>query len=341
MLKTAVIGLGMGLNFHIPQIVSHKKFELAAIADVDEEKLRIASEKYNVPGYTDAYEMMDTVPLDLVVIASPTQFHAPHSIAAMERGIDVFLEKPMASTLEEAKEIYDVHIRTGRKIMVYQPHRTFSETVAAKAILDSGILGRVYRITRSIRTYFKRSSWQAYKKNGGGTLNNHGSHYIDLLLYLAKGNAVSVKCELQRILATGDADDCARILMKTDNDIVLDIDMNFASAFNPNVWELYGDLGTAVLVHPESGKPFFRARYLDLKFALEAQKYYPCTNPLNDNAEYPWMIKDFEVGDNRYAINIYDKCYEYFKLNQEPFVPITDTLKVMDVLKRCHADSMF
>lgn len=339
MLKVSVIGLGVGLNFHIPQIVKHEKFELIAVVDTNEQMVKATSEKFNVLGFTDAYEMMDTVHPDLVVIASPTQFHATHSIAAMERGIDVFLEKPMASNFEEAQAIYKTQLRTGRKLMVFQPHRTFSEVFTAKRILDSGILGPIYMITRSQRTYFIRSNWQAYKKNGGGTLNNHGAHYIDLLLYLSGGNPETVSCELQCILATGDADDCAKILIKTDNNILLDIDMNLAATINASTWEFYGKLGTAVLVQPDDGKPFFRARYCSSDVVLESQKYYPCTTPLNDKADLPWIVEDFVIDDNRYAINIYDKCYEYYGLGLEPFVPATDTLKVMEVIDKCHAIS--
>lgn len=290
MLKISVVGLGMGLGFHIPQIIEHDKFELVSIVDTNEQKLKEISEKYNVKGYTDIYEMMDIEHPDVVVIASPTQFHAPHAIGAMKRGIDVFLEKPMAKSLSEAKTIYEVQKDTGRKLMVYQPHRTFNEVAVAKSIIDKGILGEIYMITRSMRTYLIRTSWQAYKENGGGTLNNHGSHFIDLLLYLSKGNPISVSCELQRILAIGDADDCAKVLIRTDNGVVLDIDMSLASTISTSSWEIYGSLGTAVLVESNTGENFFRARYCPPDTALKSQTYYYSTSPANNKPEPPWII---------------------------------------------------
>jgi predicted dehydrogenase len=335
MLKVSVVGLGIGLTSHIPKIVSHDKLELVAIVDLNEEKLKATSEKYNVLGFTDIYEMMDTVHPDFVVIASPTQFHAPHSIGAMERGIDVFLEKPMARNLAEAKTIFDAMERTGRKLMVYQPHRTLNEVIVAKGILESGILGRTYMITRSIHSYLIRTSWQSYRKNGGGTLNNHGSHYIDLMLYLSSGNPKTISCELQRVLTTGDADDCAKVLIKTDNDILLDIDMNFASTISASSWEIYGTLGTAVLVDID-GKRFFRARYCKSSKDLKEQTTYRSVTPLIKDEENPWLVKDFEISKERYGINVYDKCYEYYGLGLEPFVPVKETLKVMETLDKCH-----
>jgi len=75
-LKTAVVGLGrIGLQFHIPNILEHDSFELAAIVDPLPERLLEGMEKFSVKGYSDYSELLDKEELDLIVIASPTPFH--------------------------------------------------------------------------------------------------------------------------------------------------------------------------------------------------------------------------------------------------------------------------
>ncbi len=334
MIKTVVIGLGKGLTYHIPTIVEHPGFELAAVVDINKEKVSATAEKYSVKGFTDVYEMMNVIRPELVVIASPTQFHSTQAIAAMKQGIDVFLEKPMAASYQEALAIYETQKKTGKKLMVFQPHRVRADFMTVKKVMESGVLGNVYLIKRRMTCFYIRTNWQAYKENGGGTLYNHGSHYIDELMYLTGGKPVTVSCELARVAATGDADDFAKVLIKSDTHIIFDIDMSMTNAYSPIPWELYGNRGSAVFTKNGEGKGVIRARYYAIDEEMPQNCYIPTANP-NDPAKYPWLIADFEIKPE-YEVNFYDKCYEYFALGKEPLVPLTDTLCVMETLQRCH-----
>lgn len=75
-MKTALIGLGrIGWQYHLPQIVKHEGFELAAVVDTNPERLREAEVAYGIRGYADAAEMLVKEAPELVVVASPTVFH--------------------------------------------------------------------------------------------------------------------------------------------------------------------------------------------------------------------------------------------------------------------------
>lgn len=105
-MKTALIGLGrIGWQYHLPQIVKHEGFELAAVVDTNPERLREAEVAYGVRGYADAAEMLAKEAPELVVVASPTVFHRQHAMDALRAGAHVFLDKPMACSLSEAREI--------------------------------------------------------------------------------------------------------------------------------------------------------------------------------------------------------------------------------------------
>ncbi len=332
-IKVGIVGLGMGLMFHIPHIIANEKYDLKAICDVNKEKLDEVCAEYDAEAYTDYNTMIDKAELDLVVIASPTNLHKAHSVYAMEHGVDVFLEKPMARTYDEAVEIADVMKKAGRKLMVYQPHRTRSDDLAVQSVLDSGYLGMVYMIKRRSGCFFVRTNWQAYTKNGGGSLFNHGSHYIDELLYVSGGKPEHVSCVLAKVLAVGDADDFYKAIIRTDNNMILDCEMSMSNAINCVPWEIFGDKGTAVYTKDSDGNDVIRVRYF-IGDEMEQSKYLKTAPVSESTAEYPWAVKDFRYSDYP-EIEIYDKCYEYYALDQASFVPIEDTLTVMKTLERC------
>ena len=96
-LRTAVVGAGrIGWMFHIPQALQHEGFDLIAVVDPLQERLDEVEAEFGVKGCLEYDELLQSVELDLVVIASPTPFHADQAIAAFERGCDVFCDKPMA-----------------------------------------------------------------------------------------------------------------------------------------------------------------------------------------------------------------------------------------------------
>jgi len=341
-LRTAVAGLGrIGWGYHIPNIVEHEGFDLVAVTDPMPERLEEAKGKYSVKGYTDFNKLLEEVKPDLIVIASPTPFHLTQSIAAMEQGVDVFLEKPMAQSLEEANIIVECMKKTGRKLMVYQPHRATSETQAVLSILERGLIGQLYMIKMARSLYIRRNDWQSLKKYGGGMLNNYGAHHIDQLLYLTSSKARKISCLMRRIASLGDADDVVKAVMETENGVILDLDINMAAAIQLSPWTIMGSRGTAVQEKKPDGKVVFRVRYykeeeapnLELKDQLAAQG-----RSYSNFDSIQWYEEEIDISDFK-PIDFYDKCYEYYALDGQPFVPVEQTLEVMRVINECRMDA--
>ncbi len=339
MLKTALIGLGrVGWSFHLPQIAAHPGFEAAAVVDISAERLEEARAKYGVRGYTDYREMLAAEHPDLVVVASPTHLHLAHATDALRAGAHVFLDKPMAASLDEARQIAAVSAETGRRLMVYQPHRVTAEANVARCVLDSGILGPIFMIKRANSGYSRRSDWQSLKKFGGGMLNNYGAHFSDQLLYLCRDTAADIQCHRYRVATLGDADDVVKILMRTPGGVTLDLDINQAAALPLPAWTLCGKYGTAVFDQDAAGNPRFFARYFDPAelaplsvtedLAAPGRKY-------NLDQPIPWKEREFPVTPAD-AGSFYDACYDYFALGKEPLVPLAESLRVMELIDRCH-----
>lgn len=337
-LRTAVVGLGrIGWKYHIPNIVEHNGFNLVAVADPMEERLNEAKEEYSVKVYTNYDDLLRKEKLDLVVIASPTPFHYEQSIVAMDCGVDVFLEKPMVQSLEEADEIIKVMKKTGRKLMVYQPHRIMGEAAVAASIIKDGLIGQVYMLKRAIARYVRRNDWQSQKRFGGGMLNNYGPHYIDQMLYLTSSKAKYISCSMMKIASLGDADDVVKATIETENDIILDIDINMACAVQLPPLVIMGSRGTAVWETREDGTPIFRIRYYkesELKhLSLKDELAVPGRTYSNFD-EIRWYEEEIAIPEFN-TMNFYDKCYAYYALGEKPFVPIEETREVIRVISEC------
>lgn len=338
-LRTIVAGLGrVGWEYHVPQIMRHDGFDLVAVVDPLDDRRAEALSKYDVKGYAEYVPALESEKPDLVVIASPTQFHAAQAIAAFERGVDVYCDKPVAADLVETDSMIASANHHGRRFMVYQPHRATAEVVALKAILAQDLIGPVYMMKRACSNFVRRNDWQAQRRHAGGMLNNFGAHYVDQLLYVNDYAARKVSCQLRTIASLGDADDVVKAVIETMSSVILDVDVNMAAAQPLPPWQVLGRRGSAVL---DMQARAWKVRYcreedfpevhLQQSLAAEGRRYAP-------QGAIPWQEAEFPLGD--YApVDFYQECYNYFALDKAPFVPLSQTRELMRVLDLCRKDS--
>lgn len=341
-LRTAVVGLGrIGWHKHIPEIRAHcRKFDLVAVVDTSAERLEEAKDVYGIKGYTTLEAMISAEHPDVVVIASPNHLHEEHACTAMEMGCDVFLEKPMAHTYESAKAIADCAEKTGRKLMVFQPRRASATTNQLMSIIDSGKIGKLSSIQVTRCGYVRRADWQAYRKFGGGMINNYGPHYIDGLLYMIRERIKRHFCTASVVASAGDAEDVVKILLESESGIVMDIDINQAAAISHPEWLICGQYG-AIISEGAGAKQQFRVRYYDPNAipAITASDDLAAKNrSYNNDVPIPWVEEVIPL-DNSYEISFYDKLYEYVALDQPSYVPVEESLYVMELIQNCRKNA--
>ena len=333
-IKVAVIGLGrIAWSFHLPELKSHPNFQLIAVVDPLQERLDEVAEKWQVEHLYLSYDkMLEELKPELVVIASPTHFHTEHIIKAFCHGANVFCEKPLATNLKETKLIISEMKNYNRKLMVYQPRRFDLDCRQAKAIIQSGVLGSTYMIKRYINSYNRRNDWQALLRYGGGMLNNYGAHYIDQLLYITNQKASCVYSDLSSLITQGDADDFVKLILKSSDGILIDIEVNQASAFEKRTWTIYGINGTASW---NSISQNWQIKYLkpETLSSITLQADLAAPNRKYPNESIQWQETDC-VFDIPAPQNFYDNCYNYFLLNKEPLVKPQETLQVMTVIEQ-------
>lgn len=335
-LQIAVSGLGrIAWQYHIPCIINDMRFQLVAVADPLQERLDEAKDSFGIKRiYTSLPAMLKNETPDILLIASPTLFHGEQIKLALEHGIDIICEKPLTSSLKDAEKII-ASIRSN-KLMVYQPHRLTPEAKSLKEILASGILGEIFMVRRSYCNYSRRNDWQAFTVNGGGMLNNYGSHFIDQFIYLFGGGFSSVNAVTRKIASCGDAEDFVKILAVNQRNVALDLEINMGSAFDGNEWLVYGTHGTALF---DASKSKWKLKYfapaelrpLNVQTGLAAEgRIY------SNGVDVPWQEKEILTERaNMLANGFYDFCYHYFALDEAPLVSLGNTMEVMKALDAC------
>src|SRR3954451_10276 len=144
-LRAGVIGVGWAGRQHIAAYDAMPGVELAAIAGLEEEARTELATRHGVERHVARWEdLLETDRLDVVSIAVPTFLHARIAIAALERGLHVLCEKPIARTVEEAVAMVEAARAAGRVLDVAFNHRQRGDIQKLKAVIDTGRLGRPY-----------------------------------------------------------------------------------------------------------------------------------------------------------------------------------------------------
>ena len=164
--------------------------ELKWVMRRDEEKLRDYATRHNVEHYsTDYKDLLVDSEVDAIYIATPPHMHKFYTLEAARHKKDVYVEKPMALTVDDCLEMIDVCREEGVKLFVAYYRRAHDKFKKVKALIESGEIGEIrsfsYDFVSPVPEHNPDRPW-LYKKEiaGAGKLYDVGSHMIDLILYL-------------------------------------------------------------------------------------------------------------------------------------------------------------
>lgn len=143
--RIGIVGVGWWAAFmHIPTVQSVPGAEVAALCDLDPDRVRIAGDKFGIAGrYTDVAAMLAAERLDGVIVGTPHIAHAAPAIAALRAGAHVLVEKPMATTAADARAIAAAAAAAGREVMVPTGLNFTAYTARARAWVASGRIGEL------------------------------------------------------------------------------------------------------------------------------------------------------------------------------------------------------
>lgn len=203
MLKVGIIGYGKMGILHGALINGSQKAKVIAICDKSW-VMRFGIKKVypSVQTFSNVNDMLSKVDLDVVVISTPTFNHVESALLCIEKNIDLFIEKPLASTYDDAKKLYDIATQKGVKIQIGFCNRFAPSIAKGKELLDKGIVGEVNeaKAFMYIADVFEQHSGWRYSKSasGGGVLMDFGIHMLDQLCWYF-GKIDTVEAHAQKL----------------------------------------------------------------------------------------------------------------------------------------------
>lgn len=212
-LRVGVVGTGWIARDHLAVLAARDDVRVAAVCDVEEERAAQAAEEVGASVYASWQELLEREPLDAVWVCTPPLAHREPAVAALERGLHVFLEKPVARTLEDAAAVVAAAERSGSVCAVgYQWHGLdlLDDVRRELGLQPPGLL-----VGTSIGPTQSRP-WFLDRAQGGGQVLERASHHIDLQRAIA-GEVLRVQAGATEARlgprGEGDIDDAVCLLL--------------------------------------------------------------------------------------------------------------------------------
>lgn len=252
-LRAAVVGLGQMGRHHARIYGQLPGVELTAVADPDPEAVQRVTRGRLTRGYSQAARMFAEEDLDLVSIVVPTSLHSRMTIAALEAGVNVLVEKPIAADRDEAEAMIDTARRVGRILTVGHIERFNPAIRELRARLQAGDLGRIFQVRASRLGPFPAQIRDV------GVVVDLATHDLDVMRYLLGSDPVRLSAETERRVHTAHEDlFCG--LIKFANGAVGLLDVNWLTPTKKREVSVTGERGMFVADYVTQDLFFYRNR---------------------------------------------------------------------------------
>ena len=257
-LRVGIIGAGGIARYaHAPGYQAQQDVDLLAVCDVVPGRAAAFAQEFGIPhAYESAEEMLAKTPLDAVSVCTPNFAHKEMTLLALNAGLHVLCEKPIAMNLAEGQEMVTTARRLGKVLQIGLHWRFTSEAQTLKRFVEAGELGDIYY---GEATYMRRRgipTWGVFTQKhfqGGGALIDIGVHTLDHTLWLM-GNPKPVAVTGMTWAAFGkrtdvamprgpwdvdkfDVEDMAVALVRCENDAILILRASWAAHIEKNMDE--------------------------------------------------------------------------------------------------------
>ena len=271
----AIVGCGYVAGRHVQAAIDLPDTRVAALCDIDEDTAKALAAKHDLDCrvVTDYREALAHGDVHLVVCALPTPLHFELCKAAAEAGKNIYMEKPLAQTLEEGREMMAICERAGVKMVVGHSHRYFPVLQRARTLVREGVIGELTKM-RSVLCYYNdfASEQRLWKLDASlplhGALLDVGVHVADDIHYVSDSHTVRLYAEggCTRPSET-DLIDSGVAVLRLANGVVAEWEVNESQTTGgkfpcQNTTEIYGTQGAlliqgsklSVFIHGKGGK---------------------------------------------------------------------------------------
>lgn len=246
--KAAIVGYGGMGHWHKNGILKTDRIRFAGVYDINPERMALAQKDGIEKAYASYEELLADKDIDLVVVATPNNFHLPLVCQALEAGKLTICEKPVAMSSAELQQMMDTAKRTGTPFTIHQNRRVDADFCEMRDVVESGKLGDVFEIeSRVTGSRGIPDGWRQYAVAGGGMMLDWGVHLIDQMLYMMPEKKVtSVYCDMYHV-AFKECDDGFKMIMKFDNGPMVTIEVGTSHYIEAPRWYVCGDRGALII----------------------------------------------------------------------------------------------
>lgn len=254
-LRVGVIGTGaIAQSHHLPywnELAQEDRVELVGVCDVVEGRAESVRRQFDAQkAYVDARTMLKDDQFDIIDICTQNRLHAPQSIAALNAGAHVLVEKPMALNVKQCQDMIAAAQRNDRKLMVAQHMRFEAAHEKLKDVVDRGELGQIYAADAHWMRRRGIPGWGRFhikKESLGGPLIDIGVHMMDLCVWLmGSPKPVSASGKVHRMFGDRedlvnadwgapyvrsefDVEDYASAYVRFENDVTMHLEVSWAA----------------------------------------------------------------------------------------------------------------
>lgn len=251
MIRVGLIGLGaMGGN-HLRVLSDLEGVQLAAVCDQDPKRLQAAVQRYSVKGHATWDEMLEHEQLDVAVVAVPTRFHCQAGLAALEHGLHLLIEKPIASNLHEGRRLVAA-AKSAKKLLAVGHIERFNPAIRElQRRLSAGEAGRLFQVQA------RRLGPFPARIRDVGVVIDLATHDLDVIGHIAGSPVTRVYAETEQRIHT-EHEDILNALLKFENGLIGVLQVNWLTPTKIRELSVLGEKGMFVCNYLTQELTFFR-----------------------------------------------------------------------------------
>ena len=222
MQNIGVIGLGSVSGRHLDAVEHVATARLVAVADIKGDVLDRVQNRYGCKAYSNYSELLQDEEVDLVIVCLPHFLHMEASVASLEAGKHVFVEKPMAINVEQCDRMLEAADKSKKLLSVGHMHHFFPKNAEVKRMLDDKEVGELVIVRdEGYRPFHMegRPKWYLDKATQGGLWYQNGIHLIDRCCWWVDSKVVAVKATIGSRFYDFSAADVAMAMLHFENGV--------------------------------------------------------------------------------------------------------------------------
>lgn len=334
--QVGIIGFGGMAYWHYQNLVKSDRVELKGIYDIDPKRMEFAKEQ-GIRTYASREELLADQEIEIVLVATPNNFHKEISIDAMKAGKHVICEKPVAMNSQEVEEMTSVSQLTGKIFTVDQNRRVDRDYLVVKKAVEDGLLGKLNVIESRVQgSRGIPEGWRTYQVAGGGMMLDWGVHLLDQILMMVPSKVTTVFTQMIEEKFP-EVDEYFKTILTFENGVYAHIEVGTNHFITLPRWYVFGQKGTLEIKDWDAMGRVVRAK--DTTVTWEEEIIYTKAGPTKTMAPRSQStIEELELPDPEdygNLLTVYHNVCDVLEGKAELSITPPQFLRSMRVMEAC------